>query len=82
MTTEHGFARLAAVLLAGASLVTLAACSYDSLNHADGVSYQAGDAVKANLEAQTDNPAKPSMKITEGLGKNGKVIADEDYAAD
>ena len=35
--------------------------------------YSAGDAVKANLEAQTMNPSKDSAYSTKGLGKNGYV---------
>ena len=62
--------------LAGAlTLATLAlvlnGCSYDYLQHTDRVAYNAGDAVKANLESETINPSKRSMYYTKGLGKNG-----------
>ena len=62
--------------LAGAlALATLAqvlnGCSYDYLQHTDRVAYNAGDAVKANLESETINPSKRSMYYTKGLGKNG-----------
>ena len=36
--------------------------------------YSAGNAVKANLEAQTIDPSKKSMYKTKGLGKDGLVI--------
>ena len=53
--------------------ICLGGCSYDYLNHSDRVAYSAGDAVKANLEAETTNPAKRSMYNVNGLGKNGDV---------
>ena len=49
----------------------LSGCSYDYLQHTDRVAYNAGDAVKANLESETINPSKRSMYYTKGLGKNG-----------
>lgn len=52
----------------------LGGCVYDHLQHTDRVSYSAGDAVKANLEAQTVNPSKGSMYDTSGLGRNGTVV--------
>ncbi len=52
----------------------LGGCSYDYLQHTDRVAYSAGDAVKANLEAETINPAKRSMASKWGLGRNGSVI--------
>ena len=64
-------ARLAGLLLATASL---SACAYDYLQHGDSVSYAAGDAVRANLEAQTVNPQRRSLYSTAGLGSNGHVI--------
>lgn len=57
--------------------LSLGGCSYDYLNHSDRVAYSEGDAVKANLEAETINPAKRSMSNTRGLGKNGLVNPDD-----
>jgi hypothetical protein len=51
----------------------LAACAYDYRQHTDRVAYSAGDAVKANLEAETANPSKASMSNVDGLGRNGPV---------
>lgn len=59
----------AAILLAA----LLAACTYDYLQHSDRVAYSAGDAVKANLEAETTDPANPNAGKTGGLGKNGPI---------
>jgi hypothetical protein len=56
-----------AVVLAGG----LSACAYDYLQHSDRVAYSAGDAVRANLEAQTRDPANPASDNVGGLGKNG-----------
>ena len=50
-------------------------CAYDYAQRSDRVAYSAGDAVKANLEMQTENPLKRSQRNTKGLGKNGVVIA-------
>ena len=68
-------------ILAGLKVASVAAlalllngCSYDYLQHTDRVAYSAGDAVYANLEAETINPSKRSMYYTKGLGKNGSVI--------
>ena len=52
----------------------LAGCTYDYLQRTDRVAYSAGNAVKANLEAQTIDPSKKSMYKTKGLGKDGLVI--------
>ena len=49
-------------------------CTYDYAQRMDRVSYSAGNAVRANLEAQTVNPAKKSMYSTAGLGKNGPIL--------
>ena len=51
----------------------LSGCGYDYMDHSDRVAYSAGDAVKANLEAETINPTKRSMYSTKGLGRNGFV---------
>ena len=67
------FARLAliaVVLLAPG----LGGCTYDYLQHTDRLAYSGGDAVKANLEAETVNPSKRSMYSKDGLGRNGLII--------
>lgn len=69
MTRKIG---LIAMLAAVAAL--LAGCTYDYLQRTDRVAYSAGNAVKANLEAQTIDPSKKSMYKTKGLGKDGLVI--------
>jgi hypothetical protein len=61
-----------AFIVAGAALA-LGGCTYDYVQRTDKVGYSAGDAVKANLEAQTMNPSKDSAYSTRGLGKNGAV---------
>ncbi|HVW92474.1 MAG TPA: hypothetical protein VHB74_07695 [Devosia sp.] len=60
--------------LAGLAMAALAGCTYDYLQRTDTVSYHAGDAVRANLEAETTNPARRSIFSTAGLGRNGNVI--------
>lgn len=65
---------LLTLALAGPATTALSGCTYDYLQHTDTVSYHAGDAVQANLEAETINPARPSIFSTSGLGRNGKVI--------
>ena len=64
--------RLAAV---AASALLLGACAYDYLQHSDRVAYSAGDAVKANLESETIDPARGSADDVSGLGRNGPVTA-------
>ncbi|WP_417307625.1 hypothetical protein [Devosia sp.] len=68
------FRRMTTVTLAGGLLLLLGGCIYDYTQRTDRVSYNAGDAVKANLEAQTTDPSKDSMYRTDGLGKNGAVV--------
>jgi hypothetical protein len=51
----------------------LSGCSYDYLQHSDRIAYSDGNAVKANLESETIDPARRSMNSTKGLGKNGYV---------
>ena len=58
---------IASALLAGCSAV-------DYLTHRDRVTLAGGDAVRANLERETLNPAKASMYTVAGLGGNGGVI--------
>ncbi len=62
-------------LVVGTGLVlALGGCTYDYLQHTDRVGFHAGDAVKANLEAETVDPQKPSLYKTTGLGEDGYVI--------
>ncbi len=65
--------RLALILAGTAAALALSGCAYDYLQRTDKVGYSAGDAVKANLEAQTIDPARDSSYSTKGLGKNGYV---------
>ena len=62
-------------ILALAAAPLLAACSYDHLQRTDRVGYSAGNAVRANLEAQTTDPSKGTMYETDDLGQNGPVIS-------
>jgi hypothetical protein len=62
------------IAVAASLAAALAGCAYDYVQRTDRVAYHAGDAVKANLEAETTNPSKPSMYETKGLGKNGSVV--------
>jgi hypothetical protein len=65
---------LAAALVAAAGL---SACSsYDYYNHLDRVSFAGGNAVRANLEMQTADPARATSRKVTGLGRNGKVVPD------
>jgi hypothetical protein len=54
--------------------LVLAGCTYDYLQRSDRIAYSAGDAVEANLEAQTTDPANPNSTKTGGLGKNGAIL--------
>ena len=65
--------RIALILAGTAAALTLSGCAYDYLQRTDKVGYSAGDAVKANLEAQTIDPARDAAYSTKGLGKNGYV---------
>ena len=65
--------RFALLLAAASGALLLSACVYDYTQRTDRVGYSHGDAVKANLEAQTINPARDSAYSTRGLGKNGAV---------
>ena len=66
------YVTLGGLLLAAAA--GLGGCTYDYTQHSDRIAYSAGDAVKANLEAETIDPSNPSMYSKKGLGKNGRVI--------
>jgi hypothetical protein len=58
--------------------LVLAGCSSaDYLNRRDRVTLAGGDAVRANLERETLNPAKASMYNVGGLGGDGGVIPAE-----
>ena len=65
--------RLALLLAVTTAALTLGGCAYDYLQRTDKVGYSAGDAVKANLAAQTTDPARDSSYSTKGLGKSGYV---------
>lgn len=65
--------RLALILGGMAATLLLSGCAYDYLQRTDRVGYSAGDAVKANMAAQTTNPSKDSAYSTKGLGKDGYV---------
>lgn len=54
--------------------VVLSGCTYDYNQHSDRVAYSAGEAVKANLARETEDPSNKSMNKTSDLGKNGNVI--------
>jgi hypothetical protein len=62
------------LLVSGLVAASLAGCSTDDLQHSDRIRYGAGNAVRANLEAETVNPSKASMYRTAGLGANGAVV--------
>ena len=65
--------RLVLILCGTAAALALSGCAYDYLQRTDKVGYSAGDAVKANMAAQTVDPAKDSAYSVKGLGKNGYV---------
>jgi hypothetical protein len=50
--------------------VLLGGCSYDYVQRTDRVAYSAGDAVRANIERETDNPSHRGHYNTKGLGRN------------
>lgn len=60
--------------MASALALTLAGCAYDYAQHSDRVGFSAGNAVKANLAAETTNPTKPSQYKTGGLGQDGVAV--------
>jgi hypothetical protein len=65
---------LIGLAISGLVIAGLTGCSTDYLQHSDRIRYGAGNAVRANLEAETVNPAKASMDRTTGLGANGAMI--------
>jgi hypothetical protein len=62
------------ILIAAAAVLLLAGCTYDYMNRTDRVAYSHGDAVRANLARETQNPSKGSAYSTKRLGQNGVVI--------
>ena len=69
MSTRH------LTILAGMALVLfLGGCTYDYLQRTDRVGYSAGDAVRANLERETTDPHRRSVRSVQGLGKDGQVV--------
>ena len=74
MSAPRGMKRAVGAILAGVLIAGMGGCSYDYEQHTDRVAYSAGDAVRANLEAETVNPYKRSVYRTGGLGADGNVI--------
>ena len=65
----------AVAFLAGIGMVlALGGCTYDYWQQTDRVGYHAGDAVKANLEAETVNPQSLTSYKKSGLGKDGVLV--------
>ena len=81
MPSNSALLRPVAALLA-LSLVLAGCSSVDYLNHRDRVTLAGGDAVRANLERETLNPAKGSMYNVGGLGADGGVIPAESLVAE
>ena len=73
--------RLSSVALGAVLSLALSGCAHDYMQRTDRVAFHAGNAVRANIESQTVNPSKKSMKSTAGLGKNGRVAPATDSAA-
>jgi hypothetical protein len=71
---------LLVLLLAGAACAPLGGCTYDYLNRQDRVTFAAGNAVRANLERETDDPTSRSRYSVKGLGKTGKQLPEETSA--
>lgn len=65
MTTRS---KILVTIATGVALI-LSGCTYDYLQRSDKIALSAGDAVNANLEAQTTDPAGDTN--TSGLGKDG-----------
>lgn len=74
MTPQRAMSGAKLISLAAVTALLLGGCTYDYLQHSDRVAFSSGNAVKANLERETINPSRASMKSTAGLGKNGAVI--------
>jgi hypothetical protein len=82
MTARHALVLLKGAAAVGTLGLLLAGCAYDYLQRTDRVAYSAGDAVKANLEAETIDPENPASRKTTGLGKNGVLIRPVQAAAE
>lgn len=67
-------ALLKVAAIAAPILLLLSGCAYDYLQHTDRIGYSTGDAVEANLEAETIDPGNNASYDTDGLGKDGVVI--------
>lgn len=65
---------LVRITVAASLALLLAGCVYDYAQHTDRVGFTAGNAVKANLEAQTVNPSDKRRYKVDGLGKDGVVV--------
>ena len=65
-------AKVLTAIAMGVALV-LSGCTYDYLQRSDKIALSAGDAVNANLEAQTTDPA--GDYDTSGLGKDGSQVS-------
>jgi hypothetical protein len=70
-------------LAGGAAALLLSACAYDYIQRTDRVGYSHGDAVKANIAAQTINPSSDAAYKVKGLGKSGAArLPEAEDAAD
>jgi DNA-binding transcriptional regulator LsrR (DeoR family) len=65
--------RVPFAVAAMALALALGGCTYDYIQRTDRVGYSAGDAVRANIERETADPHRRSVRSVTGLGKNGKV---------
>ena len=69
--------------LATAAAVTALAlatsgCAYDYHQRSDRIGFRAGDAVRANLERETYDPAHGAIYDVTGLGRDGSVVPKEE----
>jgi DNA-binding transcriptional regulator LsrR (DeoR family) len=67
-------ARHLAIVAGIASALCLGGCTYDYLQRTDRVGYSAGEAVRANIERETTDPHRRSVRSVQGLGKDGQVV--------
>jgi len=74
MIAKKTFMVLKNLMLVGGMSLVLSGCNLAYLANSDRVTQGGGNAVKANLEAQTINPSSASQYDVSGLGKNGSVI--------
>ena len=73
--------RYSPLVLATLLALTVSGCAYDYMQRTDRVAYSAGNAVRANIERETINPASKNKSSTAGLGKNGSVVPDSSYSS-